>query len=155
MRPNMVLSASLALALWACTSEQTTTEPSSSPNASLATAAAHSVGPTLAVHPSEKLDPDGRTVTVIGKGFPANVELQLAEATGSPLVGQALVNVHTNKHGNFVSRVLVAFDFSVLNPFPLVPTCSEPTFTGDACLLFATMTESPFVSAFTPISFSP
>ena len=154
MRRNTVLSAGVALALWACTSEQAPTEPSSRPNASLATAAARGV-PTLAVHPSKNLDPDGRTVTVIGKGFPANVELQLQEATGSPLVAQALVNVNTNQHGMFIARVLVAFDFSVLNPFPLVPTCSEPTFTGDECLLFATMTENPFASAFTPIRFSP
>jgi hypothetical protein len=105
--------------------------------------------------PLKNLNPDGRTVTVIGKGFPANVELQLQEATGSPLVAQALVNVNTNQRGMFIARVLVAFDFTVLNPFPLVPTCSEPTFTGDECLLFATMTESPFASAFTPIRFSP
>jgi hypothetical protein len=115
---------------------------------------AQAAGLTLNVHPSQNLDPNGRIVTVIGKGFPANATVQLAECTGTPLTCQALVDVSTDKHGMFVSRVLVAFYFSVLNPIHTTLTCSEPTFTGDECLLSAATTESPFVSASEPITFS-
>jgi hypothetical protein len=85
--------------------------------------------PSLALGIESEVHPDGRTVTVIGESFPANVEIQLAECTGLPLACQALVNVNTSQRGMFIARALVAFDFTVLNPFSLVPTCSVPTFT--------------------------
>jgi hypothetical protein len=148
-----LVSAGLVLGTLACVSEQTTTEPSSSPSLAQAVATSVAAVPAIAVHPSKNLDPKGRTVTVTGKGFPPNVSLQLAECTSFPLTCQALMDVTTSRRGTFVSRVLVAFDFTVLNLFPPVPTCSEPTFTGDRCLLFATATVG-FASAFRPITFS-
>lgn len=146
-----LLSAAIALAMLACAPEQTATAPSDRPNRARDADTHTAANPTVAVNPSKNLDPSGRTVTVIGKGFPANVTVQLSECTGSPLMCLALMNVDTNKHGMFVSRVLLAFDFTVLVPFP--PTCSEPTFTGDECLLFATAT-SGASAAFEPITFS-
>ena len=110
--------------------------------------------PSVAVHPSRKLNPEGQLVTVIGKGVPSDITVQLAQCTGLPLKCQALVNVEANKHGMFITRVLVAFDFSVLNPFPQTPTCSEPTSTGETCLLFATPTSGSTGAAYEPITFS-
>jgi hypothetical protein len=157
MRRTVLLSAGVSIALWACASEQVTTEPSSSPNRSLVTVGARSVAePTIAVHPSKNLEPDGGTVMVIGKGFPANVTVQLSECTpfsAFPLTCQVLSSTSTNEQGMFNARVLVALDLTVINPFPPVPTCAEPTATGVECLFFATVTESPFTSAFTSISF--
>jgi hypothetical protein len=150
-RLTRLLSAAIALAVLACASERTATEPSDKPNGARDADTHAAADPTVAVHPSKNLDPSGRTVTVIGKGFPPNVTVQLAECTGSPLMCQALMNVDTNEHGMFVSRVLLAFDFTVFVPFG--PTCSEPTFTGDECLLFAQAT-SGASSAFEPITFS-
>ena len=109
--------------------------------------------PLLAVHPSEQLEPEGQLVTVIGKGFSPNIRVQLAQCTGLPLSCLVLADVDTNKHGRFVTRLRVAFDFSVLTPAPPTPTCSEPTFSGDRCLLFAVSWSSP-QSAFTPLAFS-
>jgi hypothetical protein len=142
---RLVLGTSVALGMLACAAEQSPTEASGSPSyASAATAA----GPSVAVHPSKNLDPDGRTVTVIGKGFPASITVELSECTGFPLTCQVLSDVNTNGHGMFISRVLVAFDFTAINPFPPVPTCSAP------CSIYATVTTPPFASTFEPLTFS-
>jgi hypothetical protein len=150
-RPVRLLSVAIALAMFACAPEQTTTAPYDRTNQARDADAPTAANPTVAAQPSKNLDPSGRTVTVIGKGFPANVTVQLAECTGSPLMCQALMNVDTNEHGMFVSRVLLAFDFAVFVGFG--PTCSEPTFTGDECLLTAQATTGAS-SAFEPITFS-
>jgi hypothetical protein len=153
LRLVAVLSAVILLGVFACASEQGTTEPSGSPRVARDAGIYSAANPSVAVNPSKNLDPDGRTVTMIGKGFPVDVTVQLSECTGSPLVCLVLLNVQTDKHGMFVSRILVAFDLTVIYPFPPVPTCSEPTFTGDACLLFAVATNGA-PSAFDPITFS-
>jgi Neocarzinostatin family len=147
LRVIMLLCAAAALAM-GCAPEQTTTGPSGS--ASLARTAAT---PTVAVHPSQNLDPDGRTVTVIGTGYPANVTVQLAECTGFPAKCLALLDVPTDEHGRFVARVFVAFDFALLSPNPPAPTCSEPTQTGDLCFLDATATTGAS-SASVPLTFA-
>jgi hypothetical protein len=108
--------------------------------------------PSIAVHPSDHLDPDGQWVTVIGKGFPPTSMVQLSQCTDLPLNCLVLMDVNTNEHGMFVTRLVVAFDFGVLTPFPPTPTCSEPTFSGDTCLLFAVSWSAP-VAAFEPIAF--
>ncbi len=81
--------------------------------------------------------------------------MHLAECTGTLFSCQALVDVKTGTHDMFITRVLVAFSFSVLHRFPEMPTCSEPAFTSDECLLSAGTTESLFVSAAESITFSP
>lgn len=110
-------------------------------------------GPVLAAHPDNHLDPNGRLITVMGSGYPNNAPVQLSECTGTPLSCIVLADVTTNSKGRFVARVFVAFSFSVLDPF-IAGTCSEPTFSGDSCLIFGVEGVSPFEGDFTPITFA-
>ena len=81
----------------------------------------------------------------------SNQMVQLQEATGQPTSAYVLKDVVTDSRGTFHTRVLVAYYFSVLSPAN-TGTCSQPTFTGAPCLLFATETAG-LESANTPISF--
>ena len=116
----------------------------------IAARAALAGGPELAVHPDHHIDPNGRMITVVGSGYPTNAPVQLAECTGTPLSCFVLAEVTTNSHGRFVARVLVAF---VLDPVT-GGTCSEPTFSGDPCLIFGVEEVSPFEGDFAPITFA-
>lgn len=120
--------------------------------ASSATAAKSPQAPNIRVG-GRHLEAVGRTVTVFGKGYPANADVQIQEATGMPLMAQALTNVTANRDGEFRARVLVSYDFSALNPYPPTATCSLMTFAGYPCLLFATQTGAPYASAYTPLEF--
>jgi hypothetical protein len=109
---------------------------------------------TLRVSPSRNIDPQGQLVTMVGTGFPADAEIQLAECTGTPLICHVLNGfVVTNKAGMFVTRRFVAYDLGLVHPFPATPTCSLPTFTGEDCFIDAQQTEPPFTRAFATISF--